>query len=119
VQSASIAAWNDETHVRDNRAQYVKKFQSVTPMLAEVLDVALPDAAFYLWANVKRTGLSDTEFARQLLAAKNVAVLPGSYLAREAHGTNPGQDYVRIALVAGVDECLEGARRIVEFCQQR
>ena len=119
VQSASIAAWNDETHVRDNRAQYVKKFQQVTPMLAEVLDVALPDAAFYLWANVKRTGLSDTEFARQLLAAKNVAVLPGSYLAREAHGTNPGQDYVRIALVAGVDECLEGARRIVEFCQQR
>ncbi|KAE9861830.1 succinyldiaminopimelate transaminase, partial [Escherichia coli] len=74
---------------------------------------------FYLWANVKRTGMSDTEFACQLLAAKNVAVLPGSYLAREAHGTNPGQDYVRIALVASVDECLEGARRIVEFCQQR
>lgn len=119
VQSASIAAWNDETHVRENRAQYVKKFQSVTPMLAEVLDVALPDAAFYLWANVKRTGLSDTAFARELLAAKNVAVLPGSYLAREAHGVNPGQDYVRIALVAGVDECLDGARRIVEFCQQR
>lgn len=82
VQSASIAAWNDETHVRENRAQYVRKFQSVTPMLAEVLDVALPDAAFYLWANVKRTGLSDTAFARELLAAKNVAVLPGSYLAR-------------------------------------
>ena len=107
-QSASIAAWNDETHVRENRAKYVQKFSTVTPMLAEVLDVRLPDAAFYLWANVSRTGLTDTEFAQRLYADYNVTVLPGSFLARTAHGVNPGRNFVRIALVADVDECTAG-----------
>ena len=116
-QAASIAAWGDETHVRENRAKYVQKFSTVTPMLAEVLDVKLPDAAFYLWANVERTGLTDTEFARRLFADYNVTVLPGSYLARTAHDMNPGRNFVRMALVADVDECIEGARRIVEFCR--
>ena len=117
VQSASIAAWNDESHVRENRAAYVRKFSEVTQMLAEVLDVALPDAGFYLWADVSRTGLTDTEFAARLLAEQNVTVLPGSYLAREADGINPGANRVRMALVATPEECLEGARRIVEFCR--
>jgi len=116
-QAASIAAWGDETHVRENRAKYAQKFSSVTPMLADVLDVKLPDAAFYLWANVGRTGMTDTAFAHRLYADYNVTVLPGSYLAREAHGTNPGRDFVRLALVADVDECLEGAQRIVDFCR--
>ncbi|WP_118179135.1 succinyldiaminopimelate transaminase [Paraburkholderia phosphatilytica] len=116
-QTASIAAWNDEAHVRENRAKYVQKFSAVTPMLADVLDVRLPDAAFYLWANVARTGLTDTAFAQRLYADYNVTVLPGSYLARTAHGTNPGRDFVRIALVAEPAECIEGARRIVEFCR--
>ncbi|WP_423197000.1 MULTISPECIES: succinyldiaminopimelate transaminase [unclassified Cupriavidus] len=117
AQAASVAAWNDEAHVRDNRAAYVRKFGEVTPMLAEVVDVVLPDAGFYLWADVSRTGLSDTEFASRLLAAQNLTVLPGSYLARDAHGVNPGVGRVRMALVATPDECLEGARRIVEFCR--
>jgi N-succinyldiaminopimelate aminotransferase len=116
-QAASIAAWNDETHVRENRVKYVQKFSTVTPMLADVLDVRLPDAAFYLWADVSRTGLSDTEFAQRLYADYNVTVLPGSYLARTAHDTNPGRNFVRLALVADVDECTEGARRIVDFCR--
>ncbi|MEX3613399.1 MAG: aminotransferase class I/II-fold pyridoxal phosphate-dependent enzyme, partial [Burkholderia gladioli] len=116
-QQARIAAWGDEAQVRENRALYAGKFAAVTPLLAEVLDVALPDTAFYLWANVARTGLSDTEFARRLYADYNVTVLPGSYLARDAHGTNPGRDFVRIALVAESAECLEGARRIVDFCR--
>lgn len=116
-QSASIAAWNDESHVRENRAKYVQKFATVTPMLAEVLDVRLPDAAFYLWADVSRTGLSDTEFAQRLYADYNVTVLPGSFLARTAHGTNPGRNFVRLALVANVDECTQGAQRIVDFCR--
>ncbi|WP_205191975.1 succinyldiaminopimelate transaminase, partial [Burkholderia sp. LMG 13014] len=116
-QHASIAAWNDEAHVRENRALYLQKFNTVTPMLADVIDVKLPDAAFYLWANVSRTGLSDTEFARRLYADYNVTVLPGSYLARDAHGTNPGRDFIRIALVAGTPECVEGAQRIVDFCR--
>ncbi|MGV2287509.1 succinyldiaminopimelate transaminase [Trinickia sp. YCB016] len=116
-QAASIAAWNDEAHVRENRAKYVQKFATVTPMLADVLDVRLPDAAFYLWANVERTGLTDTEFARRLYADYNVTVLPGSYLARTAHDTNPGRNFVRMALVADVNECIEGAKRIVDFCR--
>ncbi|MBI5334784.1 MAG: succinyldiaminopimelate transaminase [Burkholderiales bacterium] len=117
IQRASIAAWSDEQHVEDNRALYRLKFEQVTPMLAEVMDVALPDAGFYLWAKVpdQVCGGSDTVFARELLAQYNVAVLPGSYLAREAHGVNPGAGRVRMALVAGVDECLEAASRIVSF----
>lgn len=119
VQSASIAAWNDETHVQENRAKYIAKFSAVTPLLQEVLDVALPDAGFYLWANVERCGgLSDTEYARRLYAEYNVTVLPGSYLARDAHGSNPGRGRIRMALVAEVDECLEAARRIVEFSKK-
>jgi N-succinyldiaminopimelate aminotransferase len=118
VQAASIAAWNDETHVEENRAKYRAKFAHVTPLLREVMDVVLPDAGFYLWADVSRTGLSDTEFARRLHAEYNVTVLPGSYLARDAHGSNPGRNRIRMALVAEVEEGLEAARRIVEFCKK-
>jgi len=117
VQAASIAAWNDEHHVQDNRALYKEKFNLITPLLRGVMDVELPDAGFYLWADVRRTRLSDQEFARRLYADYNVTVLPGSFLARDAHGQNPGQDRIRMALVAGVDEGLEAANRIVQFCQ--
>lgn len=118
VQQASIAAWNDEAHVVANRELYRRKFAQVTPMLAEVLDVQLPDAGFYLWADVRRTGQpDDVAYARGLLAQYNVTVLPGSLLAREAHGVNPGAGRIRLALVAGVDECLEAARRIVAYTQ--
>jgi N-succinyldiaminopimelate aminotransferase len=112
VQAASIAAWNDEAHVVANRALYRDKFARVTPLLADVLDVKLPDAGFYLWAGVRG---SDVEFARGLLAQYNVAVLPGSLLARDAHGTNPGAGRIRMALVAGVDECVEAAKRIASY----
>jgi N-succinyldiaminopimelate aminotransferase len=113
VQRASIAAWNDEAHVVANRALYRQKFASVTPMLAEVLDVRLPDAGFYLWAGVP--GGDDVAFALGLLAQYNVAVLPGSLLARPAHGLNPGAGRIRLALVAGTEECLEAAERIVHY----
>ena len=116
VQSASIAAWDDEQHVIENRQKYVQKFNLVTPLLQQVLDVSLPDAGFYLWARVdKLLNISDIEFAQRLYAEYNVTVLPGSYLGREAHGINPGQNRIRMALVAEVDECLEAAQRIVEF----
>ncbi|WP_027474569.1 succinyldiaminopimelate transaminase [Curvibacter gracilis] len=120
VQAASIAAWNDETHVVENRVLYRKKFAQVTPILAGVLDVALPDAGFYLWARVPEAlGLSDTGFARELLAQYNVTVLPGSYLAREVGGFNPGTQRIRMALVADAAECVEAALRIVNFVQSR
>lgn len=117
VQAASIAAWNDEAHVVANREEYRAKFARVTPLLAQVLDVALPDASFYLWAGVPAhvCGGDDIAFAQQLLAQYNVTVLPGSLLAREAHGQNPGAGRVRLALVADQAECLEAAQRIVEF----
>jgi N-succinyldiaminopimelate aminotransferase len=114
VQAASIAAWNDEAHVVENRDLYRRKFAEVTPMLEKVLDVRLPDAGFYLWAGVRG---SDTAFARDLLAQYNVTVLPGSYLAREAGGVNPGAGRIRMALVADTAECLEAAQRIVQFVQ--
>lgn len=117
VQAASIAAWQNENHVRDNRKQYREKFAAVLPLLTDHLDVTLPDAGFYLWANVSKTGLTDTVFARQLLAQCNVTVLPGSYLARAAHGINPGEGYIRLALVAHTDACIKGAQRIAAFCK--
>jgi N-succinyldiaminopimelate aminotransferase len=113
VQAASIAAWNDEGHVAINREMYRAKFATVTPLLAEVLDVRLPDAAFYLWAAVP--GGDDEAFARDLLAQYNVTVLPGTYLARRAQGSNPGAGRIRMALVAETAECVEAARRIVAF----
>jgi N-succinyldiaminopimelate aminotransferase len=116
VQAASIAAWNDEAHVVANRALYREKFARVTPMLSGVLDVRLPDAGFYLWAGVPDN--DDLGFARGLLAQYNLAVLPGSLLAREAHGSNPGAGRVRLALVAGVDECVEAAERIVAYTRK-
>ncbi len=114
VQAASRAAWDDEAHVRDNRRLYREKFELVTPLLARHLDTSRPDAGFYLWA---RTPIDDTVFARELFGQYNVVVLPGSFLARQAAGINPGSGFVRIALVAGRDECLEAARRIGAFCQ--
>ncbi|MDY0034292.1 MAG: succinyldiaminopimelate transaminase [Zoogloea oleivorans] len=118
VQAASAAAWDDEAHVAENRRLYREKFDVITPLIAAHLDVELPDAGFYLWANVSRLGLSDTEFARRLQAEYNVTVLPGSYLAREAHGVNPGAGFVRIALVADLAECIEAATRVATFAQQ-
>ncbi|MSP97304.1 MAG: succinyldiaminopimelate transaminase [Betaproteobacteria bacterium] len=110
-QIASIAAWNDEAHVRDNRVQYQRKFHAALPLLAP-LGATLPDGGFYFWL---QTPIPDPEFARRLLAEQNAVVLPGSYLARPAHGINPGENHVRIALVANHDECMEGVRRIAEF----
>ena len=121
VQQASIAAWGDEAHVVDNRAQYRAKFARVTPLLAEVMDVRLPDAGFYLWAAVPPAchGGDDLAFALALLAQYNVAVLPGSLLARQTGGHNPGRGRVRLALVAPLAECLEAAERIVAFVRGR
>ena len=114
VQDASVAAWRDEAHVRENRRKYAEKFERLVPVLRPVLDVEAPEAAFYLWAP---TPVADTEFARRLYAEQHVTVLPGSFLARESAGVNPGANRVRMALVAEVQECLEAARRIVEFAK--
>ena len=120
IQAASIAAWGDEQHVVENRALYRAKFAQVTSLLASVMEVSLPDAGFYLWAKVPDAlGMTDAEFARALLAQYNVTVLPGSYLAREAQGSNPGAQRVRMALVADTDECVQAAQRIVQFIQSR
>lgn len=116
VQAASIAAWNDEAHVEDNRALYQAKFAQVTPMLSAVLNVAVPDAGFYLWADVAG---DDQAFACALYEACNVTVLPGSFLARTAHGHNPGTGRVRMALVAQTSECVEAAQRIADFVRSR
>jgi N-succinyldiaminopimelate aminotransferase len=112
IQTATIAAWNDETHVAENRHLYAEKFAKVITLLAPVLPVSKPDASFYLWV---RTPISDTAFAQQLYRDYNVSVLPGSFLAREAHGINPGANFIRLALVANLNETLEAARRISEF----
>ncbi|MGI4777429.1 MAG: succinyldiaminopimelate transaminase [Janthinobacterium lividum] len=118
VAAASIAAWGDETHVVENRAMYRAKFATVTPLLEKVLDVRLPDAGFYLWAGLPESWKDDdAAFARALYAQYNVTVLPGSFLAREVDGFNPGRGRIRMALVADTQECVEAAQRIVDFIQ--
>jgi len=113
-QVASTAAWNDETHVRQNRELYTEKFNSVVEILKPVIDVSLPDAAFYLWLN---TPIDDETFAKDLFAQQNVTVLPGSYLSRESNGINPGKNHVRMALVASLEECITAANRIKQYLQ--
>jgi N-succinyldiaminopimelate aminotransferase len=121
VQAASEAAWRDEAHVVANRDQYRRKFAQVTPMLAPVLDVRLPDAGFYLWAGIPShlDRGDDVAFAQGLLAQYNVTVLPGSLLARESRGINPGAGRVRLALVADTDECVEAAERILAYIRDQ
>jgi len=114
VQQASIAAWNDEAHVVENRRLYREKFKAALDILRPVLEVEMPDAAFYLWL---KTPISDTEFARRLYEQQSVSVLPGSFLARESGGVNPGTNRVRIALVSSVAECAESAQRIRAFVE--
>ncbi|HVN36127.1 MAG TPA: succinyldiaminopimelate transaminase [Casimicrobiaceae bacterium] len=112
VAAASLAAWRDEAHVIANRAEYAAKFAALQPPLAQALPCTMPDAAFYLWA---RTPIDDAEFAQRLLAEQAVTVLPGSFLGRDARGTNPGRGFIRIALVAGKDDCAEAVDRIVRM----
>lgn len=124
VQHASIAAWDDEAHVRENRTRYREKFAALVPQLAPVMPVHPPDAGFYLWAPVPhrwsgrdRPDGDDAAFARDLFGATHVTVLPGQFLAREAHGHHPGRGYVRMALVPSLRECVAAADRILEFCR--
>jgi N-succinyldiaminopimelate aminotransferase len=112
VSAASVAAWNEETHVKENRRLYREKFEAVLPILSPFLDVGMPQASFYLWAGVP---YDDTAFVRDLYGATAVTALPGSFLAREAHGVNPGSGRIRIALVAPQEQCVEAAQRIAGF----
>lgn len=114
VQAASAAAWGDELHVVENRRLYARKFIDALAVLSDTTDVQMPDASFYLWI---KTPVSDTEFTKRLYQDYNVTVLPGSYLARDAHGVNPGKDFVRIALVASPEECIEAMERIKRLLQ--
>ncbi len=108
-QLASIAAWNDEAHVQENRRLYTEKFKAVLEILSPVMDVKQTDASFYLWA---KTPINEEEFAQRLFAEQQVTVLPGSYLSRTVDGINPGANRIRMALVAEVEECIEAAKRI-------
>jgi N-succinyldiaminopimelate aminotransferase len=115
VQQASIAAWADEEHVRANRRAYADKYRAVLPLIGAPLETAMPEGGFYLWV---RTPIDDAAFARELQRQYNVLVLPGSFLARDAHGVNPGRNHVRIALVAPLGDCIEAVRRIGEFARK-
>lgn len=114
VQQASLAAWRDEAHVVANRELYRQKFSAVTAILADVLEVTVPPASFYLWPRIHG---DDRDFARELFAEKNVTVLPGSYLSRAQFGINPGRGHVRMALVVPLEECVEAAQRIRHYIQ--
>ncbi|MDH5710541.1 MAG: succinyldiaminopimelate transaminase [Gammaproteobacteria bacterium] len=113
-QLASIAAWNDEAHVEENRRLYQEKFDVVLAILNPVCEVQRPDAGFYIWLH---THINDTDFAQQLFDQQNVTVLPGSFLSRTVDGKNPGSHHIRMALVAPLDECIDAANRIKHFIE--
>jgi N-succinyldiaminopimelate aminotransferase len=114
VQAASTAAWSDEAHTVENRRLYREKFAAVTEILSPVLDFPQPQASFYLWP---KTPIADTDFAQQLFAQQNVTLLPGQYLSRQTDSGNPGENRVRLALVAETGECIEAAQRIRQFVE--
>jgi len=113
-QKASTAAWRDEAHVRANRAIYREKFEKVLEIISPVMDVTAPQGAFYLWP---RTHLPETDFARLLFEQQHLTVVPGTYLSRENEGINPGANRVRMALVAPLAECIDGAERLKKFVE--
>ncbi|MBV1915015.1 MAG: aminotransferase class I/II-fold pyridoxal phosphate-dependent enzyme, partial [Pseudomonadales bacterium] len=115
LQKASIKAWNDEQHVIQNRELYRYKFDDVLGILGDSLDLSQPDASFYLWP---KTPIDDQTFVRELFRQQHVTVLPGSFLARDFEGYNPGKNHIRMALVATRDECIDAAKRIRQFIQQ-
>lgn len=115
VQAASTVAWNDEQHVAENRKLYREKFAGAMRILGDTLPVSMPDAGFYLWL---QTPVSGVKFCKRLYREGNVTVLPGSYLARMAHGIDPGGNFVRIALVAPVAECMEAMERIKDIARK-
>ncbi len=119
TQAASAVAWNDEQHVQHNRALYREKFDTVLNILQPVMEVQRPAASFYLWPRIPLSTHDDTVFARQLYAQYNVTVLPGSFLSRPAHGINPGENHVRMALVQPLQECMEAAYRIKAHVEEQ
>ena len=114
TQQASIKAWSDETHVVENRRLYREKFAAFIEILSDVCDINKPPAGFYVWL---KTPIADTDFAQKLFAQENITVLPGNYLSRDFSGLNPGVNYVRIALVAPLADCITAAHRIKNFFQ--
>ncbi|MCK4840309.1 MAG: succinyldiaminopimelate transaminase [Methylococcales bacterium] len=112
TQHASIVAWQDEEHVKENRLLYRQKFTAFIDILKDVCTINKPPASFYIWL---KTSIDDVEFSQKLFAQENITVLPGSFLSRDANGVNPGKNHVRIALVAPVEECIEAANRIKNF----
>ena len=116
VQQASIAAWSDEEHVQENRACYDEKYDAVLEILSPVTEVKRPNAGFYLWPKLP---MDDETFTREILEQHNVAVVPGSYLAREINGFNPGSGRTRLALVAELEACVEAASRIRLYLESK
>lgn len=114
IQAASIAAWNDEKHVQENRRQYAEKYRAVLPLVKPPLKTEMPDGGFYLWM---RTPIDDAQFTRRLLLEQNVLVLPGSYIARAVGGVNPGANHIRVALVPPLADCVEAIERMSRFAQ--
>ena len=114
AQLTSVVAWQDESHVLENRNLYREKFDAVLGILSPVMDIPTPQASFYLWA---KTPIDDVTFTRDIYEQQHLNVVPGSYLSREVNGINPGQNRIRLALVATPDECIEAAQRIRHFIE--
>ena len=113
IQDAAIAALKDETHVGELRKDYRKKRDIIIDALTSLgLEECRPEGTIYIWQKVP-DGMSSLDFAKKLLD-REVAIVttPGSWLSVEAHGINPGEGYVRFALVPPVEKVKEAAARL-------
>ena len=114
AQEISALAWSDESHVDENRDKYTEKFSVVEEILKDHYKLYRPEGGFYHWI---KTPIDDQQFAARLMETQNVKVMPGSFLSREDEGEDPGLDHIRVAWVSEKEECIEAARRLVEFAR--
>ena len=108
IQKASVEAWLNYDFVAENRKSYNDKFSLAADMFKDKVSNVIPEGAFYLWLDV-RDGQS---FSKKILEKEGLIVLPGSYLSAEVNGFNPGEKYVRIALVYDFETTEEALKRI-------
>lgn len=104
LQRVSASVWADEAHVVENRRLYAEKYTVADSIFADVPGYKGPEAGFFLWLQVE-----DGEAATlRLWQETGVRVLPGSYLSRDTDGENPGKNYIRVAMVAPINEMQAG-----------
>jgi len=113
AQYVAIAAYGDETHVQENRELYSAKFDLADQIIGDRYGYVRPAGGFFLWLDISKHGGSEM-VTKKLWSEAGVRVVPGRYLAREQNdGSNPGEGYIRVAMVQDKAATAEALHRLV------